>query len=64
MGRTGFIVGGAVLAALGVLFTLQGLGYVGGSAMSGSATWAVLGPIIALVGVALVVVGVRRPRTR
>ena len=64
MGRTGFIVGGAVLAALGVLFTLQGLGYVGGSAMSGSTTWAVLGPIIALVGVALVVVGVRRPRTR
>ncbi len=64
MSRTGLIVGGAVLAALGVLFTLQGLNYVGGSAMSGSTTWAVLGPIIALLGIVLLVVGARRPRTR
>lgn len=58
------MIGGAVLIALGVLFTLQGLNYVGGSAMSGSTTWAVLGPIIALVGIVLLVVGARRPKTR
>lgn len=60
MGRTGLMIGGAVLIVLGVLFTLQGLGYVGGSAMSGQTTWAVLGPIIALVGVVLLVLGARR----
>jgi hypothetical protein len=64
MSRTGLMIGGAVLIALGVLFTLQGLNYVGGSAMSGSTTWAVLGPIIALVGIVLLVVGARRPKTR
>jgi hypothetical protein len=64
MGRTGMVIGGVVLIALGVLFTLQGLNYVGGSAMSGSTTWAVLGPVIALIGVALLVVGVRRPKVR
>lgn len=64
VGRTGMVISGVVLIALGVLFTLQGLGYVGGSAMSGSPTWAVLGPIIALVGVVLVVVGLRRPKVR
>ena len=62
MNRTGLMVGGVVLLALGVLFTLQGLGYVGGSAMSGSTTWAVLGPVIAIVGLVLVVVGSRRRR--
>lgn len=63
MGRTGLMIGGAVLVVLGVLFTLQGLGYVGGSAMSGQTTWAVLGPIIAIIGVVLVVVGTRRQAT-
>jgi len=37
----------------GVVFTLQGVGVIGGSFMSGSALWAVLGPIIALAGVTL-----------
>jgi hypothetical protein len=64
MSRTGLMIGGVVLIALGVLFTLQGLGYVGGSAMSGSTTWAVLGPLIALVGVVLLIVGAWRPKVR
>lgn len=42
-------VGGA-LVLMGVLFTLQGLGFVGGSAMSGDRTWAVIGPVLAVVG--------------
>ena len=54
---------GVVLVLLGVLFTLQGVGLVGGSPMTGSALWATLGPVIALVGLYLAVlrkVGRRR----
>ncbi|WP_299033536.1 hypothetical protein [uncultured Pseudokineococcus sp.] len=54
---------GVVLVLLGVLFTLQGVGVVGGSPMTGSSFWATAGPIIALVGLYLVVlrkVGRRR----
>lgn len=60
MGKRLWIIVGIVLMAFGVLFTLQGLGYVGGSAMSGVTLWAVLGPIIAVVGVVLIVIGARR----
>jgi hypothetical protein len=51
---------GGVMFLLGLLFTLQGLDYVGGSEMSGEPFWAVVGPIIAGFGVALLIVGVRR----
>ena len=42
------MVVGTLIAVAGVVFTLQGLGYVGGSAMSGVTFWAVVGPLIAL----------------
>jgi hypothetical protein len=51
---------GALIALAGIVFTLQGTGAIGGSAMSGSTFWAVAGPIIALAGLALATVGVRR----
>jgi len=54
------IVVGAVLTVAGVIFALQGFGVLGGSVMSGSSLWAVLGPIIALVGVILAAAGARR----
>jgi hypothetical protein len=44
---------GLVAALVGAVFTLQGIGVLGGSFMSGSATWAVVG--IALVVAGLVV---------
>jgi hypothetical protein len=44
----------------GLLFTLQGLDYVKGSAMSGVEFWAIVGPLIAGLGVALMIVGVQR----
>lgn len=50
---------GVLLAAAGVLWTLQGLGVVGGSVMSGNTTWAVIGPIVVIVALALVFIGVR-----
>jgi hypothetical protein len=54
---------GAVVALAGVLFTLQGLNVLGGSAMSGKSLWAVLGPVIAIVGLIIATVGARRGRS-
>lgn len=51
---------GIVMVLAGLLFTLQGLGYVGGSAMTDVEFWAIAGPVIAGLGVALVIVGLRK----
>lgn len=61
MTRTVLLLAGSVLVVLGVLFGLQGLGVIGGSAMSGRTVWAVLGPVIAIVGIVLLVRGARTP---
>ena len=60
-----------VLAALGVLLTvagvvwaLQGLGYIDGSSMTGSSFWAIVGPVVAALGVALLYVTFRGPQQR
>ena len=59
--RTIILVGVGVLITLaGVIFTLQGVGVVGGSTMSGDTFWAVAGPVIAVAGLAIAVVGMRR----
>jgi hypothetical protein len=50
---------GFVLTLAGVIFTLQGVGVLGGSVMSGVTFWAVAGPVIALAGLALAVIGLR-----
>jgi hypothetical protein len=62
----GLSVGG-VMVLLGALWTGQGLGWIGGSSMSGDSTWAIVGPIVAGLGVALIIVVVgnaRRDRDR
>jgi uncharacterized membrane protein len=48
--RVILLIGGLVLLMVGVLWTLQGLGMVGGSVMSGATLWAIVGPVVALVG--------------
>lgn len=65
MKRWTLVIVGVVLLFAGVIFTLQGLDVFGGSGgMNGNKAWAVLGPIIAIVGLVLFVIGVRgRPRT-
>ena len=57
---TGRIVLGVVLALAGVVWTLQGLGFVGGSFMTGATIWAVIGPVTAVIGLIVAVAGVRR----
>jgi hypothetical protein len=55
-------ISGAALVLLGVLWTGQGLGYIGGSFMTGSTTWAVIGPLTALAGIGLLLRARRSPR--
>lgn len=51
---------GVLLVLAGAVWTLQGLGYIGGSFMSGASVWAVIGPIVAVAGIALLWVSLRR----
>jgi hypothetical protein len=50
---------GLVAVVLGALWTLQGLGFIQGSVMTGVSAWAIAGPIVALAGLVLIVIGVR-----
>ena len=58
--RVLLIGGGLLITVVGVVFALQGVGVIGGSFMSGTTTWAIAGPLIALAGLALVILGLRR----
>jgi hypothetical protein len=51
---------GLLITMVGVIFALQGVGAIGGSVMSGVTFWAVAGPVIALAGLAMAAVGLRR----
>lgn len=62
MRKSVLVTVGVIIAVLGVIFTLQGLGFIGGSAMTGSTLWAVLGPIIAVAGIVIAVFGLRSGR--
>ena len=55
---------GVILVAAGSLFFLQGIGIVGGSSMTNTTTWTVLGPLIALAGLVVLLVALRRSRRR
>jgi len=44
---------GIVVAVAGAVFTLQGVGLLGGSFMSGSGVWAVIGIAMVIAGIAL-----------
>jgi hypothetical protein len=56
------LVLGGILFLVGGVWTLQGLGYLAGSPMTGVATWAIIGPLVAGLGVALAIVGLRGTR--
>ena len=64
-GSLPFVVPGVILGVLGLVWLLQGVDVLGGSAMSGTPLWATVGPIVLVIGLALIVVGiVRRRRAR
>ena len=60
MGRSSLLVIGVVLVVIGLIWTGQGLGWIGGSPMTGVTLWAVVGPILAIVGTVLTMRARRR----
>ena len=59
MRRVVLVCVGVLVMLAGVIFTLQGVGVLGGSVMSGVTFWAVAGPVIALAGLVIAVIGLR-----
>ena len=67
MRRWIWLVIGVIALAVGVVWTLQGLNVLGGSVMSGKPIFAVIGPIVGIVGVVLLglsLLGRRAPSAR
>jgi hypothetical protein len=62
--RTGqivLIVVGVIALFIGVVFAGQGANLIPGSSMTGDRMWLYIGLILAVVGIVLVVLGIRRP---
>jgi hypothetical protein len=55
------IVVGILLLLIGEVWILQGLGVIGGSFMSGSPIWGLIGDLLVLIGAALLI---WRPRSQ
>ena len=62
--RMASITTGVVALLIGLLWIGQGLGYLPGSFMTGASEWFWIGLAVAVVGVVLLVRGVRRPADR
>ncbi len=56
------VAAGVLLALAGGIWALQGAGVLGGSAMSGNATWTIIGIPVAAAGALLASLGVARGR--
>jgi hypothetical protein len=62
--RTSRLVIALVVGLIGLVWLGQGLGYIGGSFMTGSQFWATVGSLLVVVAVALVVLEARRARAQ
>jgi hypothetical protein len=51
---------GAIIALSGLIWALQGFGVLGGSPMTNTTTWSVIGPITVLIGIAISVFSWRK----
>lgn len=60
-GRIALIVVGVIAFLVGAVWVGQGLNLIPGSVMSGDRTWFNIGLIVGLVGIVLVLLGLRRP---
>jgi len=54
------VIAGALIIIAGVVWTLQGTGLIRGSSMTGVRLWILVGPIVALGGLAMVTTALRR----
>jgi hypothetical protein len=50
---------GVVLVLIGIVWTLQGLGRISGSPMTGVTFWAFVGPVVAVAGLVVAGLGIR-----
>jgi len=60
--RTTSTILGVLALLLGLLWAGQGLGFIGGSSMTGAIQWFWIGLVLVLVGIVLLVAASRRPR--
>lgn len=51
---------GLIVALFGLIWALQGFGVLGGSPMSNTTTWSVIGPITVLIGIVIAVFSWRK----
>lgn len=63
MKTTVLVVVGVVLVLLGGTWTLQGLGVLKGSVMTGVTLWAVIGPIVVIGGLIVTILSLLRRRS-
>jgi hypothetical protein len=52
---------GVLAILVGLVFSFQGAGVLPGSFMTGQRTWLVIGIVVAVIGLALALSGLRRP---
>jgi hypothetical protein len=57
------VIVGLVAVLMGGVWTLQGAGVIGGSVMSDSTTWLVIGLVLVVVGAGVTALGMRRRRS-
>jgi uncharacterized membrane protein len=62
--RVVVVVIGVIVLIIGGVFAGQGLNLIPGSSMTGDRMWFYIGTVMAVVGIILIVVGVRRPASR
>ncbi|MER7891349.1 hypothetical protein AB0C04_22970 [Micromonospora sp. NPDC048909] len=53
---------GVLAVVIGAVWTVQGLGFVSGSVMTGERIWVVIGPVVALAGLVVLWLGLRARR--
>jgi uncharacterized membrane protein YdbT with pleckstrin-like domain len=63
VGRIALITVGLIAVIIGGVFAGQGMNLIPGSFMTGNRMWLSIGLIVVVVGIILVVLGLRRPRT-
>ncbi|MCV7196346.1 hypothetical protein [Mycobacterium angelicum] len=51
---------GLLVALFGLIWALQGFGVLGGSPMSNTTTWSIIGPITVLIGIGIAVISWRK----
>jgi hypothetical protein len=60
-GRNALVSVGVLALIVGIVFAGQGANLIPGSSMTGDRTWLYVGVVVAIVGIVLVVLGLRRP---